>query len=70
MKAGSIIRRATEARGSRRGEMPITTSDRSRSGQRAANWSAVAAPIENPSRWNVGSPSASAKASRSSTSQS
>jgi hypothetical protein len=45
-----MSRRATDARGSRAGEIPATTSVRSRSPKRAAYWSAVIAPIEKPRR--------------------
>ena len=53
IRSGSRVRRTTLARGSRCVVMPMATRVRMRSGWRLATCSAVIAPIENPSRWNV-----------------
>ena len=62
IRSGSMRRRATLVRGSRRMSMPATIAVRSRSGWRVAKVSTVIAPIENPAAWNVSRPSASANA--------
>ena len=66
LDAVRVHRRPTERR-SRSGLMLTTTRVSIRAGTRAATWSAVIAPIEWPSTWNVARPSTSARAMTSST---